>query len=443
MVSFKKFFSHPFFLLSIIVLAGVLLRLCVAWHAGYQFDVDTNQGWGKTVVLNGWLTSYSSQVDGTMVPNYPPFSLFIFGIATKVYQIFSPDVENGTMLFRYLIKTPAMLADIIIGIIFFFVFYRLKRPKAGLGAAAVFLFNPAVWFDSAVWGQTDVLFSFFILVSVLMFVRNAQLYGGIFAALALFTKVQAIIFAPLLGLVSILQIKRFYRSIIGLLIVISALSLPFIFSGSGIQLWYVFSSSVGFYARVSQNAYNFWWAMYLDAANDLNDSDMFAFGLSYYRAGLITMLLLYVVILARFILTWLRAKSESVRCEAIFAAATLCSLSFFLFNTQMHERYLFPFLIFGLPLPFFRKQYSVPYAVISFCIFFNIVGVLPYTEFDMFFFRVFPAWDAFIASLTLFCFCVMFWQAMKTSLSPAKLRRPSLWQRVNVRYVYICKRFMR
>ncbi len=435
----KKLAKHPFVILGVIVIAGVALRLGVAWHEGYRFDVDTNQGWGKTVVLQGWATSYTSQVDGTMIPNYPPFSLLIFGVVTKIYQLFSPNIESGTMLFRYLIKAPAMLTDVGCAIVIFYIFRRLKRPQAGLLAAAVFLFNPAVWFDSAVWGQTDVIFTFFILLSMVMFVRNAQMFGGMFAAFALFTKVQAIMLAPLLGMTALLSPKNFYRSVVGIILVGGVISLPFILLGHGMQLWSVFSSSVGFYARVSQNAYNFWWAMFLDAANDMNDVDLFAFGLSYYRMGLVCMTVLYGIILARFIPTWLRAHNESARYEAMFAAATLCSLAFFLFNTQMHERYLFPFLLFGVPLPFFRRQYAAPYVAISLCMYFNLAGVLRYTEFDMFFFRVFPGWDAFIASLSVFCFFVMFWQAMKTSLKPSAVRKSSLRKQLQAYYLYIRK----
>jgi hypothetical protein len=73
-----RFLKHPAFLLTLILLLGLGLRLSLAWHSGYEFDVGTNQGWGRSIVVNGFTTSYTEQVEGTMIPNYPPFSLLVF-----------------------------------------------------------------------------------------------------------------------------------------------------------------------------------------------------------------------------------------------------------------------------------------------------------------------------------------------------------------------------
>ncbi len=65
-----------------------------------------------------------------------------------------------TSLATALIKIPPMLLDIAVG----YVLYRLvlgwawpgRRAEAlALGAAALYVFNPVTWYDSALWGQTD------------------------------------------------------------------------------------------------------------------------------------------------------------------------------------------------------------------------------------------------------------------------------------------------
>ena len=61
-----------------------------------------------------------------------------------------------------LIKLPAMLVDIVVG----WLLYRLvlgwtwpsrRAETLALGAAALYVFNPVTWYDSALWGQTDAV----------------------------------------------------------------------------------------------------------------------------------------------------------------------------------------------------------------------------------------------------------------------------------------------
>ena len=85
-------------------------------------------------------------------------------------------------------------------------------------------------------------------------------------------------------------------------------------------------------------------------------------------------------------------------CSALLSAA------FFLFLTQMHERYLFPFVVFGVPLCFISKKVAAAYwgMVIAFTV--NLMGIMPLTSIDKAAFREFDALDSFVAGTQMWMF---------------------------------------
>ncbi len=418
-----RFLSRPAIALPLILLIGLALRLALAWHHGYEFDIATNQGWGKTVVLNGLSTSYTAQVDNTMIPNYPPFSLMIFGADAWVYYLLNPSLELGTMLFRYLIKLPAIFADLGAATALFFLFRKLRSARTGLLAALIFVLNPAVWFNSAVWGQTDSMFSLFAFLAVLALVRKQLWLGGILVALTVLTKVQGIIFLPVFFLLAIAHPKHMYKPVLSGLATTLLIMAPFILMGHFFEVVNVFTSSVGFYPTLGSNGYNFWWSMFMDSTGSVHDED-FMIGFITYRTAALTMVAIcYAIVCWRLWRVLRTVKQQAQRTEAAIVAAGLCALAFFVFSTQMHERYLFPFIVFGSAMAFLRRGYAMPFALLSVCFFFNLAGVLPYTPVDKIFFQLFPAWDGFIASLTVFCCVLLISRSLSTSLKPAKALR--------------------
>lgn len=406
-------------LLVSILIFGLTIRLFLAPHNGYEFDIATNQGWGRSAVINGISSAYSEQVDGTMIPNYPAFSLMIFGAVAKTYEVLSDDFAPGGFLFKILIKLPAIFADLGSALLIFWLLKSMRDKRAGLIAALWSMLHPAIWFDSAVWGQTDSIFTFFSFLSIVLLARGKYTWGGMLAILSLFTKVQTIMFAPIMLLLALQEPKKTYRAVLGGLGVAIAILLPFIVAGVWDEPLGVFFTSVGFDKSLTVNAYNFWWSQFPDGVGGIKDDQLFENLITYRSLGLIAFGFTYALVLYRLALTLASAKVEKVRLEAVLVATALCSLSFFLFNTEMHERYLFPFVVIGLPLPFLRRDYIVPYIGISIAFCFNLVGVLPFTAVDKFFFRVFPGWDSFMASLSVFLFFTMSYRAWHTSLKPA------------------------
>ena len=109
------------------------------------------------------------------------------------------------------IKIPPMLVDIAVG----YVLYRLvlgwawpgRRAEAlALGAAALYVFNPVTWYDSALWGQTDAAGALVVLLGVAALVRGNSEGAALLGVLAALVKPQfGVVLIPL---VAVLLIRR-------------------------------------------------------------------------------------------------------------------------------------------------------------------------------------------------------------------------------------------
>jgi hypothetical protein len=134
------------YLLSGVLLGGLILRLFLSPHVGYSFDVGVNQGWAKSAALLGFASSYTEQVDGSMLPNYPPLSMHIFGTAGTVYRwAYIPGFDRFDPEFRTVIKLPGKIADLLTALLLFFVLARFRSRIAGVVGAEFYAFHPAVW----------------------------------------------------------------------------------------------------------------------------------------------------------------------------------------------------------------------------------------------------------------------------------------------------------
>ena len=106
-----------------------------------------------------------------------------------------------------LVKLPPILLDIAVG----YVLYRLVRgwtwpgersERLALVAAALYLFNPVSFYDSALWGQTDAAGALILLLGVAALIRGNSEGAAAFAATAALVKPQfGVVPIPLVGFV--------------------------------------------------------------------------------------------------------------------------------------------------------------------------------------------------------------------------------------------------
>jgi Gpi18-like mannosyltransferase len=241
--------------------------------------------------------------------------------------------------------------------------------KVSLTAAAVYAFNPAVIFDSAVWGQFDAVYTFFIVLSLLLAVKSKPKLSAAIFALAVLTKPQAVALAPLIAF--LIYKKNGLKNLIfssavfalGIFVVI----LPFDWSNPATFLSHIYFGAYNEFKFTSVNAFNIWGLIGFYKP----DGNLFILGWGLFGAFVVSVL---YVLYKRF-----NASDESL----IIFCAFMILLGFFMLPTRIHERYLFPTIsMLALTLPFMKKTRPL-YAVLTGTLLLNQAYVLSFININL------------------------------------------------------------
>ena len=126
--------------------------------------------------------------------DYPPLYLYILRYIGKVLLRlnWAPDSIFGIIL----IKMPAILADILSGILVYMVTARKMSKKTALILSGLYLFNPAILVNSAMWGQTDGIMTLLVVVGLLGLYHDRIMVSAFFFASACLMNPKGFIFQP-------------------------------------------------------------------------------------------------------------------------------------------------------------------------------------------------------------------------------------------------------
>jgi Gpi18-like mannosyltransferase len=324
-----------------------------------EYDMGFWRQWAVEIHRNGLANTYNSSI------NY--FPVYIYGL-------WFYDLLQGTE--ANIIRN---INDIKILFVFFdflplFVLCCLRRKLLPFHIPYMFLLlNVAYVFNSLVWGQID---SIYVNLSFLAIVVGLQypISGILLYVLAMNTKPQAIEFLPIICLVLVYGIRTVKTVVttIGAAAALQALLLvPFIASGGVGKLWLHASTAIDRYSNLSISAFNFWYLIQPKNPYFVNDKDTFIL-FSYKNIGLMLFglsSLAIIIPLARKVSLLRRNKSLFLDTDykLLFLGTGLLCLYFFYFNTQMHERYAHPIIIFFFFYGVASKNYklyilaSIPY----------------------------------------------------------------------------------
>lgn len=373
--------------LHLLVFLGAFLLRIVFLLSAHHGDLNNNISWGQILVERGSVGYYEGKVWPYSAPNQPPLTILMFGGLMYLYSFIEKlvrDLNNSYSLFPsqfiwfweqhgkdILVKIPSVLADLAIGYLIYKYFVKLKRGVVAVGLSALWLFNPVIWFNSSIWGQTDSIVNLVGLLGVLALTEKKLLRSTIWFTLSILFKGSLFVLAPVLLFFAVGQkysIKIWIKAALVSIVIMYFICLPF-YPSITLPVWlynlYINQFLPGEIGFLTANAFNFWWLV--DSGKTL-DSNIYL-GLSARIWGFLLSITGIVVLL-----NYLRNKLDN---KSVFLALSVSALITFLFMTRIHERYLYPFFPTGTIVLGFMPQLLIPYILLSLVHVFNLFHLFP------------------------------------------------------------------
>jgi Gpi18-like mannosyltransferase len=347
-------------IVAVLLLAAFLVRLLFFSHQGYaQIDTADFRAWFQTAAHYGPRTFYLHTWC-----DYPPFNIYFFTIFGTLANSLG---VIGTTMFTYVMKLPANLFDMATAFLIFAFVRKQSTFKFALLGTALYAFNPAVIFNAAVWGQFDAIYTFFLVVSLMLVFYAKPKLAVVAFMLGVLTKPQSIALAPLFFFLVWRKAnwdwKGFATSVLVAAATVFAVILPFEWSNPVTFLSNIYFGAYNGYRYTTLNAFNIWafggtWVQ--DTQN--------TFQLGWIMFALASLFTLYLV--------YRRAPTN--RDLLIFFAAFVLFFAFFMFPTRIHERYLFPAMaMLALMFPLLKRTRPL-YVVLTATCFVNQAYVLDF-----------------------------------------------------------------
>jgi len=346
-----------FAILAVIALVKILL---LPWFDGYGNDVASYESWALQMASEGPARVYR---EGYFL-DYPPGYLYALWLAGIVAHA----TGAGGVMLRMTVEAPALVADFVLALLMF-VFVRRVAPARQTAAYVAMLLvalNPALGFDTIVWGQSDSALTVVIMLSAALALDGEFELAWALAALSVLLKPQALMYVPVLGVWTLLKLPygRWWRSALAAIAVGMVGVLPFQFGHPWYWIFELYHSTAAYYHETSVNAFNL---LALMGGLRKPDTDTFA-GLSYFSLGMGLLVPLYAFIGWRL---WSERTPRGMM-YAVFAAV----FGFFMFAPRMHERYLYAGLVFAAPLAVEGAEVAAVFAILTATCLFNLAYVL-------------------------------------------------------------------
>ncbi len=367
--------------LIIVFLLAMFLRLMLIPNPGFEADISFWKSWGLAAADRGvvWAMHNTNS-------NYPTPFTYLLGAMVKVYSLladphnFNEFWSNTNTLFLTIAKLPAILADLGIALFILWLGRNSKRlslpqlPIISYQLLAVFyLLNPVALIDGAWWGQVDSVGVFIFLLAVGALLKKQPFWAGLLYVVALMTKLQNMIYGPLFFLL-VWQLTGYpgmIKSFLGAVIAFFGLNLEFLLARDMGRVIDSLTANYDYFPLLSLNAYNLWWIVAAGAGMQVSDKIATSGIINAKTMGLILFSALYL-----FAIIHLWRSKDKIRgfWESLIVAAG----AFFLFQTQSHDRYAFPLVVFLLLwAPFLAASgklriFLIFYSIFSLFYFYNL-----------------------------------------------------------------------
>lgn len=332
--------------------------------------------WTQEILQNGLGSVYLNPE-----VNNHPLILYLL----KAFSLFHHHADEIGLTSVNWLKALVLPFDFLTLVVVIHILKRTENPTIGF---LVFFLNPAFWYNTVIWGQVDTVHTFFALAALVYAERGHWKWSLVLMLIAINFKLQAIIFLPLVLILSLPFIRNkgwkfFAFHILAVFGVQSLILLPFLFSGNLMETLHALATrSVDHYPVLSRNAYNLWYFLVEDPFNFPDARKVLQLPLKYW--GMAMFFAGSAMVLLPLFLAVNNGAFENLkrdeRLGTIFQVAALVTLAFFFFNTQMHERYVHPALVFSGLFMLLTKR-PIVYLLVSVGYVLNLEAVMQYLRY--------------------------------------------------------------
>ena len=370
-----------------LVFGGLALLFCFRlWLAvnAKHGDMYNNLDWGYGAVeygLNGFYELPKPYWNHS-VPNQPPGSIYLHLASVSLYTLVDQMINwsnDKIQLFPsrlvwwwplhgelIAIKLPSMLADLAIFAAILKTGKIFNRSKASLIIGFIFLINPAMWYNSSFWGQTDPVVAALSVWSLVFLFSGRLLFSPVLLGLSFITKASWLFFVPLYGLYYLLKYPKKTYLLLAIPLTMLFVSVPFhlhLDIASWLANLYSHRILSGESAFITVIAFNFWNLVY---SPDFVPYKILFHGFPANLVGWAIVAAILSVLAFRLV--------RRVRPQNLIWLGILLSYAVFLFAPKMIHRYLYPaFPLLSLFFVFSKsKLLWLIYFILSACYIINL-----------------------------------------------------------------------
>ena len=304
--------------------------------------------WYDVIKENGGIYALGSQVGDYNM-------LYQFIIAVFTYLPIEPlsAYKLLSCIFDYLLAAAMGY--------FVYFFSEKDRILKGTMAYMLVLMSPIVILNSSYWGQSDAIYTFFCVASLLAFCRDKYKLTFVLYGVAFAFKLQAVFLLPFFLFAYFVK-KKFsvlYFGIIPVMMVI--LSIPGLIMGRSVaEVFTIYLNQTGSYKSITMNYPTFW--------NLLQSANMDAFYINMKKPAIA----LTVVVIALLMVAWIVKKVPMTTRNMIYMAFLL-TYTCVLILPSMHERYGYLYEILAILVAFLQIR-TLPCLVGMYLASFAIYG---------------------------------------------------------------------
>lgn len=336
-----------------LLIVALIARVYLAMrYPGYRVDINCFEAWSARLANVGPMNFYDPE---NYFCDYPPVYLILLTAMEWVRRLLG--IASDGTLHHVLIKLWPIACDLLGAALI----YRAGRKRIGDTAAAALgtlhAFNIAGLAISAAWGQADSVLTLLIALTLLLAIDKKWTPALILYALAVLTKPQALLFAPV-GVAffvkdAIQDKPRRRRTLLSALIglaVAYVVLLPFslrLYGGPLAPVQFLielFQGTTGGYSYVTVNALNLYNA--LDIVHLFNPGAVSTLNLNWASTAAYPALTAtaWALMIAGIAYGCALVFVSKERRDVLLISAAVISL-IFAFGPMMHERYLYPCIL--------------------------------------------------------------------------------------------------